>query len=171
MVFYVPVDIKDILEDLKLENDRSVALVGAALVEHALQEAIRSVLRGFDDRNDSNLLDRLFGVNGSFAGLSAKILGAFALKVIGRGCQRDLELINKIRNDFAHDMNRIGFETDRIRVRCHELALPNGTLAEDDARERYLVTVQFYAAVLNLWAIRELLPEADRLEIFDWLAA
>jgi hypothetical protein len=83
MTFFVPKDIEAILDEMKNENDRAVALVGASLVEHGLQEAIRSVLRTLNDDGDAELLNRTFGPRGRFAGLSAKLLGAFMLKLIG----------------------------------------------------------------------------------------
>lgn len=171
MTFFVPKDIEAILDDLKNEGDRSVALVGASLVEHALQEAIRSVLRPIDEKEEPDLLERMFGQRGLFPGLSGKILGAFMLKIIGRQTRRDLELINKIRNTFAHDMNPLDFADDRIKNQCRELRMPRGSLAEGDPRREYHVTVQCYSATLNLWSIRELLEDAERLEILDWLSA
>ncbi|MCF8476655.1 MAG: hypothetical protein K9G60_06470 [Pseudolabrys sp.] len=170
-MFFVPKDIEAILDDLKDENDRAVALVGASLVEHALQEAIRSVLRPIDEKEDPQLLERTFGQGGLFPGLSRKILGAFMLKIIGRQTRRDLELINKIRNTFAHDMNPLDFLDERVKNQCSELRMPKGSLAEGDPRREYHVTVQCYSATLTLWSIRELLQETERLEILDWLTA
>jgi hypothetical protein len=169
MTFFVPKDIEAILEELKDENDRAVALVGASLIEHALQEAIRSVLRPFSDNADLN--ERVFGNRGLFPGLSSKITGAFVLKIIGKQTQRDLELINKIRNTFAHDMNPLDFSYPEIKSRCSELHIPKNSLASGDPRKEYHVAVQIYSATLTLWSIRELVPEAEQLEILNWLSA
>jgi hypothetical protein len=171
MAFFVPKDIEAILDEMKNESDRAVALVGASLVEHGLQEAIRSVLRPLNDDRDAELLNRTFGPRGLFAGLSGKILGAFMLKIIGRRTQRDLELINRIRSTFAHDMNPIDFADVRIKNQCSEFQLPKGSLVEGDSRTEYYLSVQYYSASLTLWSIRELLPENERLELFDSLAA
>jgi DNA-binding MltR family transcriptional regulator len=171
MAFFVPKDIEAILDELKDENDRAVALVGASLVEHTLQEAIRSVLRPFDDKDNAELKDRIFGNRGIFSGLSAKILGAFVLSIIGKQAQRDLELINKIRNTFAHDMNPLDFSNAGIKSRCSELQIRKNSLAVGNPRREYLLAVQMYSAALNLWSIRGLLPEGERLEILDWLSA
>jgi DNA-binding MltR family transcriptional regulator len=170
MVLYIPKDIELILDELKNEPDRAAALIGASMLEHALQEAIRSVLRSFHAEKDKDTLERLFGGHGIFSGLSAKILSAFALRIIGPVAQRDLDLINKIRNEFAHDMNPLYFNTPRVQDRCKELKITEDTLVRDNSRGCYLLAVQFYSAALNLWAIRELLDDADRLEMLGTLS-
>jgi hypothetical protein len=80
MVSYEPKDIEAILDELERENDRAVAIVGTALLEHVVEEAIKAVLRPLDPDKDREDLDRIFGGNGIFSGMSAKILAAYALK-------------------------------------------------------------------------------------------
>ena len=47
---------------------------------------------------------------------------AFYLGKISRVERRDLDLIRKIRNDFAHNYDPIDFEKEDIRARCEELS-------------------------------------------------
>ena len=42
--------------------------------------------------------------------------------LISKPCRRDLDLIRKIRNDFAHDPELISFETQSIRNRSKSLS-------------------------------------------------
>lgn len=48
-----------ILKSLGTETDRAVALVGASLVEYALEEAIKCRLRPLDKKEEKADLDRL----------------------------------------------------------------------------------------------------------------
>jgi hypothetical protein len=45
MARYEPRDIEAIFDELEGQNDRAVAIVGSALLEHALQAALASQLR------------------------------------------------------------------------------------------------------------------------------
>jgi DNA-binding MltR family transcriptional regulator len=144
MARYVPADLAAVLAQLEGENDRAVALLGATLIEHYLEKAIKAKLRPIDENTSEGRddLDRLYGPNGAFAGLSLKIVGAYALRIIGPERRRDLELINKIRNQFAHDMNPISFETGSIKDRCREIGLTKNITSEDTPRNRYLLSVR-----------------------------
>lgn len=162
-VIFVPKDIERILEELETETDRSVAIVGASLIDESLQSAIASMLRFVED--DKDTLDRLYGPQGIFASVDAKILAAYALEIIGTNSRRDLVLINKIRNQFAHDMNPLSFDDDHIRDRCKLLSVPQNSLAQGEPRREYLVSVQYYSAALNLFSIKGLMEEDDRFEL------
>lgn len=176
VVSYVPQDIEAILADLQEENDRAVAIVGASMVEYALEQALQATMRAFDPtkRQDKDDLERLFGGNGPFSGMSAKILAAYALRIIGPSTRRDLDLINKIRNAFAHDMNPLAFTDEQVSNRCKQLERAKNSIPakEEDMRGVFLVSVQIYSSVLQLWAIKELLPttEVEKIEILSWLS-
>lgn len=166
---FVPKDIQRILGELATETDRSVAIVGASLVDHSLQSAIASILRPVED--DRDIFDRLYGLQGIFGSFEAKVLAAYALKIIGPNTQRDLRLITKIRNQFGHDMNPLSFEDGHIKDRCHQLSVPKTSLAEGDPRREYLVSVQYYSVGLDLFSIKEFMEGADRIELLDRLGA
>jgi DNA-binding MltR family transcriptional regulator len=165
---FVPKDIERILEELATETDRSVAIVGSSLIDDSLQSAIASMLRPVAD--DKDTLDRLYGTQGVFASVEAKILVAYALKIVGPNSRRDLTLITKIRNQFAHDMNPLSFDDDHIKDRCKLLSVPQNSLTQGDPRREYLVSVQYYSAALNLFSIKELMEGDDRFELLDRLA-
>jgi DNA-binding MltR family transcriptional regulator len=167
-VMFVPKDIERVMDELATETDRSVAIVGASLIDNSLQSAIASILRPVADDNDT--LDRLYGTRGIFASVDAKILAAYALKIIGPNSRRDLTQITKIRNQFAHDMNPLSFEDDHIKDRCKLLSVPQNSLAQGEPRREYLVSVQYYSASLDLFSIKELMEGDDRFELLDRLA-
>jgi hypothetical protein len=169
MARYVPADLAAVIAQLEGENDRAVALVGATLIEHYLEKAIKAKLRPIDENTSEGKddLDRLYGPNGSFAGLSLKIVGAFALHIIGPERRRDLEFINKIRNQFAHDMNPISFETSSIKDRCNEIALARTIEGPDTPRNRYLLSIQVILGLLILLDVDASLPQETRDAVAD----
>jgi DNA-binding MltR family transcriptional regulator len=169
-VIFVPKDIEHVLEELETETDRSVAIVGASLIEASLQSAIASMLRPIED--DKDVLGSLFGELGIFSSVDAKILAAYALRIFGANCRRDLTLINTIRNQFAHDMNPLSFDDDHIRDGCKLLSVPQNNLAHgNNPRLEYLVSVRHYSAALDMYSRKELMEEDDRFELLLQLAS
>jgi len=52
---------------------------------------------------------------------SARIDAAYCLGLLSKDENRDLHLIRKIRNDFAHKLIDMSFESQEIASRCREL--------------------------------------------------
>jgi hypothetical protein len=156
MVRYAPKDMDAVLASIHNDNDRSVALVGASMLEYSLQEVIKSRLRQFDPQDGNADLERLFGINGIFSGLSSKIVGGYAMQLFGPLVRRDLELINKIRNEFAHDMNPVHFSDDHIKSRCREIQISNADSSipkqNDDPRGMYILAISLLSGMLGLRA-------------------
>jgi hypothetical protein len=147
--------------------------VGGAYVEYALEEVILSRLRAPDTAAEEKIFFHDKGIMGSFF---EKIWMAYFLKIIGPQTRRDLDLIRSIRNEAAHDMNPISFNTEVIANRCRELLFPKESIPAKqeppDLRGMFIVTGQFYTANLLLRsgdgtaeiadAIRGLAPFLDR---------
>src|SRR5262249_57189938 len=99
------------------------------MVEYAIELAISCRL---PEPRDNKEETALFSDNGIVGIFSKKIWAAYFLKVIGPEARRDIDLIRNIRNQAAHDMNPISFDsTPEIAARCQELqfsvdALMNG---------------------------------------------
>lgn len=92
----------------------------AAFVETHLERLLLSKMRNlnFDDRQ------RLFGPDrGPLGDFSAKIIIAYALKVIGPITKDDLDLIRLLRNGFAHSRMHFTFETPEVREVCEHFKL------------------------------------------------
>lgn len=151
---YVPTDFDKIFEELKTETDRGAILVGAAFVEYALEQCIRSRLREPQSNTEGN---QLFGGNGVMDDFSKKIWMAYFLKIVGPISRRDLDLIRAIRNAAAHDMNHISLqETEELSNRCRDLEIAKESVPAKkmppDFREMFLLAVHFYSANLFLRA-------------------
>jgi hypothetical protein len=101
--------------DLATEGERSAVIVGAAQLDNALEQYLLIVLQpqpGGDDK--------LFGDNGVLRNTYAKINIAYRLGIINADVERALQLVRRIRNDFAHSMESAslseGPQRDRLDI-------------------------------------------------------
>ncbi len=112
-----------------------------------------SRLREPTTETEKNIFFHDKGVIGSFF---EKIWMAYFLKIIGPETRRDLDLIRSIRNEAAHDMNPISFETEAVANRCRELLISKESIpahkTPPDFRDMFVLAAQFYTANLLLRA-------------------
>ena len=101
---------------LNSESDRACALMAAAYLELQLEKLIKAFLVA-----DDPVVHRLFGPLGPFGNFSSKIDMAYLLGLIPRLVKRDLHLLRRIRNDFAHTHTQIDFTNSVVAARCYEL--------------------------------------------------
>jgi len=96
--------LQDIITAIEGHSDREAAIVGHALVESALESAVKfHLVEGFDSR-----MLKPGGVLGSFY---PKLAIAHAFAIIPTDFKKDLDIINDIRNKFAHSVDQITFDT------------------------------------------------------------
>lgn len=93
------------------ESDRGAGIVVAAMLE----DALRSVLRKRLIPPISEERSILEGDRAPLNTFAAKIDAAFQLGLISRYMARDLHLVRKIRNEFAHSSLERTFEAGRIK--------------------------------------------------------
>lgn len=98
---------------LSLETDRGCALVAAAYLDHELGKLLRAF---FVD--DPSTADEFLGNNRPLGTFSSRIQACLLLGLLRKDQCRDLDLIRKIRNEFAHLSERLSFESPQIRDRC-----------------------------------------------------
>lgn len=100
---------------LSKESDRGCAIIGASFLEDQLEDLIRAICR-----SDEEAVDRLFEGYAPFATFSARIQAAFALRLISKELRNQLDLVRRIRNDFAHEQGPLSFNEgpccDRLRA-------------------------------------------------------
>lgn len=101
---------------LNSESDRACALMAAAYLELQLEKLIKSFLV-----EDAPVVNRVLGSSGPFGNFASKIDMAYLLGLIPNLVRRDLHLLRKIRNDFAHTHTQIDFTNPTVASRCHEL--------------------------------------------------
>lgn len=123
---------------LSKESDRGCALFAAAYLDKALSDLLYCALA-----SDKKIENDLFEGNAPLATFSSRIKVAYYLGFLSKAERRDLDLIRKIRNDFAHHAEDISFETESISGRCKALEF---SYHEKGHRERG----HFTAAALGL---------------------
>jgi hypothetical protein len=150
---YKPNDVRAVINELVSENPRASAIVGGSFLDSALDHAITNRLRPLEASQEKEL----FMYGGPFQSCDQKIKAAFALGLIGPRTKRDIELLNEIRNVFAHDMNEVTFEAKMIGDKCGKLFVGSAAHMESGGelsnKERFVFGVQ--------WIVDGLLTQAD----------
>jgi DNA-binding MltR family transcriptional regulator len=106
------------------ESDRACVIVAGAM----LDELLRSLLLAYlvpTTTSDDPLFDT---VNAPLATFSARIEIAFRCGIISQRFARDLHLVRKIRNDFAHNIQGCNFDDTRVRSRVLALSRSNSII-------------------------------------------
>lgn len=134
-----------IANELEKESDRGCALVSAAYLENE----IAAILEGFFVKQGSKATEALFDFNGPVGTFSAKIKMAVALGLIPLEISVALDVLRRLRNDFAHLHEPLTFETARIKQRVENL-LPSLPTTEQTTRQRFLMKIQSMAATIHL---------------------
>jgi hypothetical protein len=121
-------------------DDRTIAIMAAALIDETLERALRFYLTGctiIETKSDGQVISRdhkvasaLFGALGSLSTFSSKIDMSRALGIIGETAYSDLKIIKDIRNKFAHHwlmedakgkLSGVSFKTRKIVGWCGSL--------------------------------------------------
>lgn len=106
-----------ITDEFEKDSERSVAVLVGAVLSESLDGLLRSHF--VDNRKVSRkLLEGGIGPIGTF---SVRIDVSYILGLISRQRHRDLHIIRKIRNDFAHDVMGCSFEDTKIKDQINEL--------------------------------------------------
>jgi len=103
--------------ELDKETDRSVAIIAVAIIDETLKQLIEIFL--IKPKNKEHCI--FSSVNSSLGSLSSKINASFQFGFISEEMHRDLQLLRKIRNDFAHKPFDLTFNSDSIKSRVIEL--------------------------------------------------
>ncbi len=141
------------LDATRAETDRGRALVAASLIEEMLEE----VLRGFLLENSAT--KKIFDApNAPLSTFSAKVSASRALGLISHEEFRDIELVRKIRNAFAHSV-LCSFGDPKIGSWAAELRVGMSTLDQldkghrsrvDDPKQRFgMVTTSLVTSLYN----------------------
>ena len=141
---------------LNSESDRACALMAAAYLELQLEKLIKAFLVA-DDPVVKRLLDPL----GPFGNFSSKIDITYLLGLIPRLVKRDLHLLRKIRNDFAHTYTQIDFTDPVIAARCYELNYHGLPKVHEPRRKFIRVTMGMMAFIHAKLAATEHTQQMD----------
>lgn len=159
-------DLHSFLEEFQNESPRASALIGASFLDHCLGNIITAFLT--DEKVTSDLLN---GFNAPLGTFDARIRMAYALGLISDDEYYNLELIRKIRNEFAHGLHGLSFTHENILKHSRKLKFHKGML---DAMPEKLRPPRrtVFAIVTGLLAIsligRNKMVEKERLTRREW---
>jgi DNA-binding MltR family transcriptional regulator len=128
-------DLLEIIPHLNEESDRGMVLVGASFFDNQLKIILQSFFR--DMPSSSSLFD---GPAGPLHSLSSRILACHALGLISDMEFEDLQIIRKLRNKFAHDI-QVSFEDQSfcdLCLRLHHSA--TGKMRDSSGKTIYFPT-------------------------------
>jgi DNA-binding MltR family transcriptional regulator len=97
-----------------------VAILGATLLEYDIDQLLRAKLKHRDDETWT----RLTGEKGAISSFSSKTELAYALGIIDAELKKNIDLVRRIRNDFAHSRIVIDFDTPEISAELRRITLP-----------------------------------------------
>jgi DNA-binding MltR family transcriptional regulator len=103
------------------ETDRGCALMATAYLDDQLARLLRAYFA-----DDVKAADELLeNADGPLASFSGKIKLSYLLGLIGPSAKRELDLVRRVRNDFAHVHTPMSFDDDSMANRCRELTVHN----------------------------------------------
>ncbi len=103
-------------------SDRASAILLGSILESSLTTFLSRKLRPELNKKERK---RLFDYEGPLGTLSAKIMLAYAMELIGPVTRHDLDLIRLLRNGFAHSRRHIDFDTPQTAAVCKHLKYPD----------------------------------------------
>jgi DNA-binding MltR family transcriptional regulator len=131
------------------ESDRAAVIVTAAIFDDSLSNLLRQYLVP----NPSSTDDLFDGVNAPLATFSAKISMAHRLGLISSAFARNLVLIKRIRNEFAHKIHNCTFEDSSIKARVFELYKSQKFKNEEKDRDLYPMGARGNFLVVCTWML------------------
>lgn len=102
------------IKALDKDSDRGAALVAFGLVEKRLEDLIKKILR----TDEADITNQLIGGYGPLGTFAAKMRLALMLRIYGKRVYVELDKLRDIRNDFAHGLKHLTFQTPSIADRC-----------------------------------------------------
>jgi hypothetical protein len=99
--------------------DYAVAMIGASLIDKALEVGILSKCRPLNDGERQSIFSADNG--GPLSDFAARIKMAYALNLFGPHTYEDLQSIRRIRNLFAHNPSLHSFTGTEIQQECSNL--------------------------------------------------
>ena len=104
-------DIGRIAKDLFAESERGCVLVAAAFIDELLSALLKTHFR----RDGGNAAE-LFEGHGPLSTFSSKIEISYQLELIDATQRSSLNMLRKIRNDYAHLHIPVDFDSDRMKA-------------------------------------------------------
>jgi hypothetical protein len=150
------------LSEFNKESDRGAVLIAGTMLDDRLKEILKSFLADF-----KSSVDLLEGFNAPLGTFSSRIAACFSLGLIQKNEFEELNIIRKIRNEFAHTWNDTSFEKGTIKDLCSKLPWlgPIEFEANSTLRQRFNAAVAILLTDF-LWRARLVLKERRQERIW-----
>jgi DNA-binding MltR family transcriptional regulator len=102
------------------ESDRGCVIFGASMLEDELESLLRECCRT-DMGTVKKVVDPLFRGYAPFSTFSAKIQVSYAFGLIPKHVYKTLDLVRKLRNDFAHEKSAVSFQSAKYESRLRAI--------------------------------------------------
>jgi DNA-binding MltR family transcriptional regulator len=133
-----------IVEEIDRQEDRGAAIIAGAFLEDFIGETIKARFV-----RDEVAVKKLFGGFGPLATFSAKIEVAYLMGLISKHSRTLANSIRNIRNDFAHNMGSLTFETPLIKGKCQ------GLLRQRDIKTMHRAAAKLFKKHGNMMGVIE----------------
>jgi hypothetical protein len=110
-------DISEFVVALGKEGDRSAVIIGATKIDVELEELLKAILHPAVGGRDD-----LFDNERPLSTFSAKTSIAFRLGIIDRDLEHAIQLVRRIRNEFAHTLQQASLSNPPHRERVSRLS-------------------------------------------------
>lgn len=146
--FSIDAELAAIVGEIREQTDRGAAILAASILSTYLERAILTKLTPTSNRRR----EKLFRGFGPLSNLSARIEIAYSLGLFDEPTYNRLNAIKEIRNEFAHSIEPMTFETDAIKKLSKKLIFVTNPPILDD-RTKYLDAVAEFICVLTERAV------------------
>lgn len=144
-------------DEFDKESDRAAVILVASLIDECLTALLKGHLVPIAQSQDA-LFD---SATAPLATFSAKIDMAHRVGLLSAKLCRDIHLVRKIRNSFAHDIYGCSFSNGSVRARVDEIYKSMEGLdaeAEGQTRSKFL-----YTSCGVLWHLNNLIKETKSI--------
>jgi hypothetical protein len=119
------------MREIERQTDRGAAIIASSLLENSLRDALIARLLPLNNV----LRENIFGTRGTMGTFAAKIDMGLAVGLCQKPAHYDLTQIRRVRNEFAHSLEPLSFESTDVKKLCDRI-LPS--IPFRDSRQRFL---------------------------------
>lgn len=141
------------LKEFQDESDRGAALIGAAMLDDKLANTLLSFFKNKKEGKE------LLQVNSPLGSFNSRIKISYCIGLITDLEYHDLEIIRKVRNEFAHRLTGMSFESPKIKTLCSNLK--SDTPGDISTNPRFLFINAVICRLLGLFYRPELMVQTE----------
>lgn len=153
---------KVVVEGLAGESDRGTVVLAAAWLDDSLTSILAAYMKPDTKKDD------LLSPGGAIGDFGTKIRLADRLRLAHPSLLKSLDIIRRLRNDFAHIASDLSFETESVKARVNNLFTENEDLINTMGRS--MVSGGLIAGVENEdVTIHKMLSHVSTKRLFGYL--